>query len=256
MQSANFSLEGRSALITGGGKGLGLVMATSLARAGADVFIAGRDASALEKGCAAIHADCGRRASYLQADLSRRNESQRLAEAAVSVLGKIDIFVSNAGTNVPQAIDHVTDDVWNDILELNLSSSMALTRALAPAMKQRRWGRIIYISSVMGLASKEQRNAYSATKAALIGLAKAAALDLGPYNVTVNCLAPGPFLTDLPRKVFTQEQMDTVTQRTALLRWGNPDELAGPLLLLASDAGSYITGAALVVDGGALARTM
>lgn len=256
MPTANFSVQGRSALITGGGKGLGLVMATTLARAGADVFISGRDGRVLEETCAAIQAECGRRACFLQADLSKRDESARLAKVAAATLGRIDILVSNAGTNIPQAIDQVTDETWNEILELNLSSSMALTRALAPAMKQRGWGRIIYISSIMGLASKEQRNVYSATKAALIGLARAAALDLGPYHVTVNCLAPGPFLTDLPRKVFTQEQMDVVAQRTALLRWGVPDELAGPLLLLASDAGSYITGATLVVDGGALTRMM
>lgn len=256
MQLTIFSVQGRSALITGGGKGLGLVMATTLAQAGADVLIAGRDTVALKQACTAIQDESGRRACFLQADFSRRNESKRLAEAAAATMGKIDILVSNAGTNTPQAIDQITDEIWDGILELNLSSSMALTRALAPAMKQRGWGRIIYISSVMGLASKEQRNAYSATKAALIGLAKAAALDLGPHNVTVNCLAPGPFLTDLPRKVFTQEQMDLVTQRTALLRWGHPPELAGPLLLLASDAGSFITGTTLVVDGGALTRTM
>lgn len=231
-------------------------MASALAQAGADIVIAGREAAELQNACAAIRNESGRRVEGLQADLSQRGESQRLAEAAVAAFGKIDILVSNAGTNTPQAINQITDEMWEATLELNLSSSMALSRALAPAMKERRWGRIIYISSIMGLASKAGRNVYSATKAGLIGLAKAAALDLGPSNVTVNCLAPGPFITDLARKVNTQEQMDAVAGRTALLRWGNPDELAGPLLLLASDAGSFITGATLVVDGGALSRTM
>jgi NAD(P)-dependent dehydrogenase (short-subunit alcohol dehydrogenase family) len=132
---------------------------------------------------------------------------------------------------------------------------MALTRALVPQMKARKWGRVIHISSIMGLASKDGRNAYSATKSAVIGLARASALDLGAYNITVNCLAPGPFLTDLPGSLLTAEQKKTFADGTALGRWGDPRELAGPALLLASEAGSYITGEVLVVDGGVLVKT-
>ena len=122
-------------------------------------------------------------------------------------------------------------------------------------MKERRWGRIIHISSIMALASKEGRDAYSATKAALVGMARATALDLGAFNITVNCLAPGPFLTDLPGSLLTDAEKKGFAQRTALGRWGDPRELAGPALLLASEAGSYITGAVLVVDGGTLTKT-
>ena len=132
---------------------------------------------------------------------------------------------------------------------------MALTRALVPQMKERRWGRIIHISSIMGLASKEGRNAYSATKSALLGLARASALDLGEFGITVNCIAPGPFLTDLPGKLLSDEEKQVFAERTALGRWGRPRELAGPALLLASEAGSYITGAVLVVDGGSTIKT-
>ena len=133
---------------------------------------------------------------------------------------------------------------------------MALTRALVPGMKERRWGRVIYTSSVMGLGSKEGRGAYSATKSALLGLARAAALDLGPFGITVNCIAPGPFATELPMSVLSPEEQRAFAQRTALGRWGQPEELAGPALLLASDAGSYITGAVLLVDGGILCRVL
>lgn len=251
-----FNLNNRTALVTGGGKGLGLAMATTLAEAGAKVIIAGRHEETLRSACEEICDRSGRAAEYLVADLTQRDESDRLAKAATAKAGTIDILINNAGTNTPQAIDEISDEVWESILELNLSSCMRLSRALAPAMKQQRWGRIIHISSIMGLASKKGRNSYSATKAALIGMARASALDLGPYNVTVNCIAPGPFLTDLPRKVFSQAEIDTVSTRTALLRWGMPAELAGPILLLASEAGSYITGSTLVVDGGALAPTM
>jgi len=121
-------------------------------------------------------------------------------------------------------------------------------------MKQRRWGRIIHISSIMALASTATRNAYSATKAALIAMAKASALDLGPFGITVNCLAPGPFATDMPMSILSPEQQQALAARTALGRWAQPEELAPAALLLASEAGSYITGTVLVVDGGATAR--
>ncbi len=169
-------------------------------------------------------------------------------------MGKIDILVNNAGANLPQAIDQIRDEDWDRLVELNLTSCMALTRALVPGMKERRWGRVIHISSIMGLASTAGRNAYSATKGALLGLARASALDLGGFNITVNCLAPGPFDTEMPMSILSAEQQAALAARTALNRWGRPEELAGPALLLASEAGSFITGTVLVVDGGALAK--
>jgi NAD(P)-dependent dehydrogenase (short-subunit alcohol dehydrogenase family) len=106
----------------------------------------------------------------------------------------------------------------------------------------------------MGFGSAGGRNAYSATKSALLGLARASAQDLGPYGITVNCIAPGPFLTDLPKSLLSQKKQDEFARGTAVGRWGQPDELVGPALLLASDAGSYITGTTLIVDGGCLAK--
>ena len=133
---------------------------------------------------------------------------------------------------------------------------MCLTRAIVPQMKARRWGRVIHISSVLGLGSKEARNAYSATKAALIGMAKASALDLGPSGITVNCIAPGPILTDLPMSLLDDAQKQKFADCTALGRWAEPHELIGPALFLASEASSYVTGATLLVDGGAYARAL
>ena len=135
-------------------------------------------------------------------------------------------------------------------MELNLNSVMALSRAICPGMKEKGWGRIVHISSIMGVLSKEKRNVYSATKAALLGLCRAMALDLGPFGVTVNCLSPGPFLTDLPASVLSENEKQAFADRTALGRWGQPVELTGPMLLLVSEAGCYITGANLLVDGG------
>ena len=119
-------------------------------------------------------------------------------------------------------------------MELNLSSGMALCRALVPFMKERRWGRIIHVSSIMGFSSAAGRNAYSATKSALLGLARASANDLGPFGITVNCMAPGPFFTDLPRSLLTQEKQDEFARGTALGRWGQPEELIGPAFFWAA----------------------
>jgi NAD(P)-dependent dehydrogenase (short-subunit alcohol dehydrogenase family) len=249
-----FSLTGKTALVTAGSKGLGRAMAEIFAQAGAEVVISSRDAENLRATAAEIAQASGSRVEYVVADMLRREDIARLAETAVAKFGKIDILVNNAGGNRPQAIDAIRDQDWDDLVQLNLTSAMDLTRRIVPGMKQRRWGRVIHISSIMGLGSTPGRNAYSATKSALIGLARASALDLGPYHITVNCLAPGPFATEMPKSILSKEQYKALGDRTALGRWGEPGELAGPALLLASDAGSYISGTVLVVDGGALAR--
>ena len=179
------------ALVTGGSRGLGLAMARSLRRRRAYVGDpSSRHEDELQTALAEVQAAGASRAAYVVADMTHRDD--------------VDILVNNAGANVPQPIDQIRDEEWDRLVELNLTSCMALTRALAPQMKERRWGRVIHISSIMGLASTAGRNVYSASKSALIGLCKASALDLGGDNITVNCIAPGPFLTDLPGKVLTE----------------------------------------------------
>lgn len=249
-----FDLTGRVALVTGGNKGLGKAMARGLAEAGADLFIASRNEAELRDTAAEIASATGRTVKYAIADMANRESVNQLAKTATEQMGRIDILINNAGMNAPQAIDAITDEVWDTVLETNLSSIMALTRAVVPQMRGRKWGRVIHISSIMGFVSKEKRNAYSTTKAAVIGLAKASALDLGGDGVTVNCIAPGPFLTDMPGKLLSPEEKRAFAAMTALDRWGDPAELVGPMLLLASDAGSYVTGHTLVVDGGYLVR--
>jgi NAD(P)-dependent dehydrogenase (short-subunit alcohol dehydrogenase family) len=254
MTNTLFDLTGRTALVTGGSRGLGKAMATIFADAGAALAISSRHEDELQSAAAEIRGKTGGRVEPVVADMTRREDVQRLADSAMRVMGKIDILVNNAGFNVPQAIDQIRDKDWDQLVELNLTSCMALTRAVVPGMKERRWGRVILISSIMGLGSTPERNAYSATKAALLGLARASALDLGPFNITVNCIAPGPFATEMPMSILRPEQQDALAARTALGRWGRPEELAGPALLLASEAGSFVTGSVLVVDGGATAR--
>ncbi len=249
-----FDLTGKVALVTGGSKGLGKAMARGFAEAGADVVISSRHEDELRVAAGEIREGTGVRVAHVVADMTLRDDVRRLADEALATMGRVDILVNNAGSNTPQPIDAILDEDWDRLVELNLSSCMALTRALVGPMKERKWGRIIHISSIMGLTSAAGRNAYSATKSALIGLARASANDLGGHGITVNCLAPGPFLTDLPVSLLSSEQQSDFARKTALGRWGQPEELVGPALLLASDAGSYITGTTLVVDGGALVK--
>lgn len=254
MTKGIFDLSGKVALVTGGSKGLGKSMARGLAECGADIVISSRHEEELRPALDEVLRDTGRRGKYIVADMARRDDVQRLARTALEQMGRVDILVNNAGTNVPQPIDEIKDTDWDRVMEINLNSIMMLTRALVPQMKARRWGRIVHISSIMGLVSKQARDAYSVTKSALIGLARASALDLGAHGITVNCIAPGPFLTDLPGRLLSAEEKKVFADRTALGRWGEPDEMVGPILLLASNAGSYITGETLVVDGGYIAR--
>ena len=240
MLKERFDLTGKVALVTGGSKGLGKEMARIFVEAGAKE-IAGSNAGKIV---------------YEVSDLSVRKEVDRLVPAALAHFGRIDILVNNAGSNCPQPIDEIKDEDWDRIMELNLTNIMRLTRALVPGMKERRWGRIIHISSVLGLGGKEGRGIYSSSKAGILGLTYSTALDLGPFNITVNSIAPGPFLTDLPKSLLNEEQQQGFSDRTAMGRWGDPKEIAGPALLLASDAGSYITGTCITVDGGVMAKVL
>lgn len=254
MKETMFDLSGKVALVTGGSRGLGKEMARGLAAAGADLLICSRYDEELKATRDQLRQEAKGSVECIAVDLSRRESVQTLGDRALERMGRVDILVNNAGTNLPQPIDKIKDETWDYILELNLSSCMALTRVLVPGMKERRWGRIIHISSIMAIASREGRSSYSATKAALVGLTRASALDLGSFNITVNCIAPGFFETDLTEELISDDLRKVIAGRAALGRWGKPEELIGPVLLLASEAGSYITGSVLLVDGGILSR--
>lgn len=249
-----FNLTGKTALVTGGSKGLGKAMARGLVEAGADVAISSRNESELNAALKEILEGTTRQGAAFVADLSQRSESTRLADEVIKRFGKIDILVNNAGSNIVSPIDAIKDADWDYILELNLSSAMALTRAVVPGMKTRHWGRIIHISSTFGFVSKEKRNVYSATKSGLLGMTRASSMDVGPFGITVNCIAPGPFLTDLPMSLLSEPEKKAFSDHTSLGRWGQPDELKGPVVFLASDAAAYVTGTCLVVDGGYLTK--
>jgi len=245
-----FDLTGRTALITGGTRGLGLSMAREVALAGADVVITGRDKDRLDSVADELRSASGRTVWPLAKDQAERSQVVALAAEALAMAGQIDIVINNAGVNVPAAVDEITDADWDLTIDTNLTSSMILTRALCPSMKERGWGRFLFVTSTFGRVSRRARASYSAAKAGLMGFARAAALDLGPHGITVNCIGPGPFRTDMAARHRAPGTDDEFAARTALQRWGEPAELAGPALMLVSDAGSFVTGATYFVDGG------
>jgi NAD(P)-dependent dehydrogenase (short-subunit alcohol dehydrogenase family) len=255
MLSELFNLTGRTALITGGSKGIGRAVARGLAEAGANIAISARHDDELRKAKAEIASGLAVKVESFVADMTDRAAVKKLAADVLKTFGRCDVLFNNAGSNKPQPLVETTDEAWDSIVELNLTSCVLLSREIAPAMIKNKWGRIIYTSSIMGLASNPARGCYSATKAALIGMARAQALELGPYNITVNCLAPGPVATDLPMTLLSPEQKKVFAERTAVKRWGQTIDMVGPVLLLATDAGAFITGNVILADGGILCRT-
>jgi NAD(P)-dependent dehydrogenase (short-subunit alcohol dehydrogenase family) len=255
MLSKLFSLSGRTALITGGSKGIGKAIARAYAESGANIAISARHEDELKKAKAEIADGTNVKVEYFVADMTQRDQVKKLAKDVLAKFGRVDVLFNNAGSNKPQNLVDTTEEAWDEILELNLSSCYLLAHLLVPGMIERKWGRIIHTSSIMAMASNPGRGIYSATKAALIGMARAHALELGPHGITVNCLAPGPVATDLPMNILTDEQKKSFAERTAVKRWGQPIDMVGPALLLATDAGAFITGNVIVADGGLLCRT-
>lgn len=255
MISDLFRLDGRVALVTGGSKGIGKAIARGFAEQGADVIITARNEEELRAAAAEIGDGLDRRVEPRVCDMIERTAVDQLAVECLSQFGKVDIVINNAGTNQPENLLQTTDAVWDRIVELNLTSCMRLSRALAPRMAEQRWGRIVHLSSIMAFASFQGRGAYSATKAALIGMMRAHALELGPHGITVNCLAPGPIATDLPMSLLSDARKQEFADLTAVKRWGETIDMVGPTLLLASDAGAFISGETIIADGGLLCRT-
>jgi NAD(P)-dependent dehydrogenase (short-subunit alcohol dehydrogenase family) len=244
------SLSGRVALVTGASRGIGKAIATGLASAGADIVMCSRDSQETRAASDQIARQFNVRCLALSADITDRPAVDTMVARAQEAFGRIDILVNNAGGTAIEEIDRIEEDNWDRVLALNLTAAMLLTRALSPAMKARRWGRIINIASINAISSRRGRSSYSASKSGLLGLTRANAFDLGPFGITVNAIAPGMILTDLTRPLVSETDQADYARYTAIRRLGVPEDIVGPVLLLAGDQGSYISGSVLVVDGG------
>ena len=248
-----FSLDGQVAIITGSSRGIGRAIALRMAEHGAKVVVSSRKVAACEEVVKTIQDKYGKdRAIAIAANISSKDDLANLVDETESHWGQVDVLVCNAASNPyygPQA--GITDEQFRKILDNNIVANHWLINLVAPKMIQRKAGSIIIVSSIGGLRGSPVIGAYCISKAADMQLARNLAVEYGPHNVRVNCIAPGLIKTDFARALWEDEAM--LKERmvtTPLRRIGEPDEIAGAAVFLASQAGSYVTGQSLVVDGG------
>jgi 3-oxoacyl-[acyl-carrier protein] reductase len=242
-------LSGKSAVVTGGSRGIGRAIVTRLAEQGADVCFSFRRDQAAADGVAAAVTALGRHALPVQADVTDPAAAEALIKAATCEFAKIDILVNNAGITRDDLIMRMSTEAWREVLETNLFGAFYTLKAVTRPMLKARGGRIINITSVSGQAGQTGQANYSAAKAGLIGLTKASARELASRGITVNAVAPGFVLTELTKDLPPELQAQ-ITDRTPLGRFGTPEDISAAVCFLASDEAAYITGQVLAVDGG------
>jgi NAD(P)-dependent dehydrogenase (short-subunit alcohol dehydrogenase family) len=247
-----FDLTGKVAIITGSSRGIGKAIAERMAEQGAKVVISSRKAGPCEEVAAAINEKRPGHAIAVPANISSKEDLQRLVDETRSAFGKVDILVCNAASNpyYGSQLD-IGDDAFNKILSNNIVANNWMIQMVAPEMKERKDGAIIIVSSIGGLRGSTVIGAYCISKAADMQLARNLAQELGPHNIRVNCIAPGLVKTDFARALWdTPEGEKRASSGTPLRRLGEPDDLAGAAIYLASRAGAWTTGQTIVVDGG------
>ena len=250
-----FDLRGKSAVVTGGSKGLGLAMAAGLASAGANVMLVNRNAQEGVSAAQILTTDYGVKALSFGADITDRRQTETMANVAMEAFGRIDILINSAGINIRGPIDEVTPEDFNKVMDVNVNGTWLACRAVVPLMKKQNSGRIINLASTLGLVGVPNRTPYASSKGAVVQMTRALALELAPFNINVNAICPGPFLTEMNLPIAdTEEGRKFIIGATALGRWAEMREIQGAAIFLASDAASYMVGSMLTVDGGWTAR--
>ena len=247
-----FDLKGRTALITGSSRGIGRAIAERMAEAGAKVVVSSRKLDACEEVVSAIK-KAGGEATALACNISNKPELQQLVERTRQVYGKIDILVCNAAVNPHYGTtQEIPDSAFQKVIDCNIRSNHWLCQMVIPEMAERGDGAVLIVSSIGGLKGSSSLGTYGLSKAADMALARNLAVEWGPRNVRVNCIAPGLVRTDFARALWENpETYELAVQRYPLRRIGEPDEIAGAAVFLAARAGSFVTGQTLVIDGGA-----
>jgi NAD(P)-dependent dehydrogenase (short-subunit alcohol dehydrogenase family) len=248
---SQFQLTNRRALVTGGARGLGRVMADALAEAGADVAITSRTIASAQDAAVEIARATGRKVVGLEADVSRAGDVTRLVDQAEESLGGIDILVNNAGVNIRGASDMLSEADWDTVIDTNLKGPFLCARAFGPRMAARGWGRIINLGSILSVIALPGRAPYAASKAGVANLTRVLGLEWAAQGVTVNAICPGPFGTEMNRPLLNDpEKYAAFVAKIPMGRWGELHEIKGAAVFLASDASSFVTGSLLFVDGG------
>jgi 3-oxoacyl-[acyl-carrier protein] reductase len=242
-----FSLTGKTALVTGATGGSGRAIAVALHAQGGDVVLSGRNEVKLQ----ALASELGGKAHVLPADLSDKEQVSTLFDKAEELVGKIDVLVCNAGVTKDNLILRMKDDEWQSVIDTNLTSTFMLNKAAFKKMMKRKWGRIINIASVVGVAGNPGQANYVASKAGMIGMSKAVASESASRGITVNCVAPG-FIQTPMTDVLTDIQKDKMIQGIPKGTFGLPEDIASAVTFLSSEEAGYITGQTLHVNGGML----
>jgi 3-oxoacyl-[acyl-carrier protein] reductase len=240
-----FDLTGKNALITGASGGIGGEIAKVLHAAGATVGLSGTRVEPLE----ALAAELGERAFVLPCNLSDKDSVVALPKAAIEAMGSVDILVNNAGITRDNLFMRMSDDEWDSVLNVNLTSTMRLCKGVLRPMMKARWGRIINISSIVGATGNPGQGNYAASKAGVVGMSKSLAYEVASRGITVNCVAPGFIATAMTDKL-TDDQKEKINQQIPAARMGTPAEIAASVLYLASNEAGYTTGATIHVNGG------
>jgi len=254
MNASNLPLEGKVAIVTGGGTGLGRAIALEFAKAGADVAVASRTLAHLETAAEEIKSQ-GKRALAIQTDVTNKSDVENMVKRVVDEFGTVDILVNNSGGSGGSRVESIIDcpeEDWDRIVDLNLKGCYLCSQAVSKIMMEKKKGNIINMSSTSGLSTdRGEHSPYNVSKAGVVLLTRCLAWELGPYNVRVNAIAPGYFKTDATRRVWEDpEILKVVASRRPLNRVGEPIELGPVAVFLASDASTNITGQTIVSDGG------
>ncbi len=246
-----FSLDGRRALVTGGGKGLGKVIALALAEAGADVAVVSRTESEVAEVAALIAETTGRNTAYAVVDLTDSHQVSNMIDSVQSQLGTIDILVNNAGINTRGLAHELSEEDFDAVIAINLKAPFLCSRILGPQMCERKWGRIINMGSILSTVAIAGRAPYCSAKAGVANLTRVLALEWATQGVTVNAICPGPFATDMNKPLLEDPaKYQAFVSKIPMGRWGDLEEITGAAVFLASEASSFVTGSLLYVDGG------
>jgi gluconate 5-dehydrogenase len=250
-----FDLNNRVALVTGASRGLGFAMAEALAEVGATVILNGRNADTLKVAADRMR-DRRLKAEALAFDVTDRRATDAAMQSVVAHHQRLDILIANAGITHRARLADWTSEAWDKVLSANLKACFFLAQQAAAPMRSQRYGRIIFITSVLGILGRGTVHAYAASKSGLAGLARSLAAELGDDGITCNAISPGWFETEMTAPLLKDEAfVARVNSRVPLRRWGKPHDLAGAAIFLASDSASYITAQQIVIDGG-LSATM